>query len=226
MNDLKQQWAEIPEWQKFVLIFAAGFFILYGIYFMLIQPKKENIRKLSQEVDTLERQVNTLKRYTSPAYIKRLENEISSIQKEIAQLKDELKDVEKIIPTDKNLDQILSYISFSANRSKLVLEKFKVSDEKTVWVSYNEKTKNLKFKKHKTEQQTETKQSKPITKEVRMKQINIDILLKGDVKKLKNFLVGLSKSERYIAVDNIHLVKGEESLSSEIKLKTLYLPEE
>ncbi len=232
VEDLKQQWADIPEWQKLVLIIAAGFFVLYGIYFMFVQPKQETITKIQKEVNILESEVNRLKKFATPENLRKLDNDIVNIQNEVAKLKEELKEIEKIIPSGTNINEVLAYVSMSAMNSKMILDSFKVYKEKHVVVSYDEKNDILKIQepqKVKTAKKGKKKKKKKKKKheqKLHMKQIQIEISLKGNVKNLKAFLTNLSKSKRYIAVDKLHLVKGKDNLSSKIKLNTLYLPEE
>jgi len=231
VEDLKQQWIDIPEWQKLVILAAAGFFILYGIFFMFIQPKQESVNKLSKEVNILETEVNRLKKYATPENLRNLDKDIVKIQSEINQLKDELKILEKIIPEGTNVNQILSYVSLASLNSKMILDSFKVSKAKTVIVSYDENNDMLKIQEPSKNNKKQKKLKKKTTKKqkqqkIRMKQIDIDIDLKGNIRNLKDFLVILSKSKRYISVNSMHIVKGKDALNSKIKLNTLYLPEE
>ncbi len=227
---LKEQWIELPSWQKvlLILIFAAG--LIYGIFFLYIQPKFSEISKIEKEVSTLEKEVAFLQKVATPENIKKLNQELTKIKEKNQQLREKLSEIKKIIPEESKINKILSFISNSAYASKLTLNQFKVQKVKKVVAYYDsakdkivitdDKEKPKIAKQNKKGKKKKANSSKP--KGVKLNQVQMYADFTGDVNSLVNFLSDVSKSERYISIDNISIKKGKNNLNIKVNLSTFY----
>ncbi len=229
---LKEQWIELPSWQKILLILIFAAIIMYGIFFLSIQPKYTEISKIEKEVNSLDKEVTFLQKIATPENIKKLNQEYLSIQKENEKLKTKLKEIKKIIPEKSQINKILSFISTSASNSNITLNQFKVNKTKKVIAYYDSTNDRIIIKDEKAQQKVANKQKgkrgkkkknqPPKPKGVKLNQIQMYADMTGDIPGFVKFLTDVSKSERYISIDNIVIKKGKNDLNIKLNLSTFY----
>ena len=227
---LKEQWIELPSWQKVLLILILAAVVMYGIFFLYIQPKYGEIAKIEKEVTSLEKEVNFLHKVATPENIKRLNKEYAKIQKENQLLRKKLSEIKKIIPETSKINKILSFISTSASVNNITLNQFKVNKVRKVIAYYDstndkivitdEKKKPKAAKSHKKGKKKKPEPPKP--KGIKLNQVQMFADLTGDIPGFVKFLADVSKSERYISIDNILIRKGKDNLNIKLNLSTFY----
>ncbi len=227
---LKEQWIELPSWQKVLLVLILAAVIMYGIFFLYIQPKYEEIAKIEKDVTSLEKEVAFLQKVATPENIKKLNKEYTKIQEENRLLRQKLSEIKKIIPEASKINKILSFVSTSASANNITLNQFKVNKVRKVVAYYDsandkivitdEKKKPKAVKKQKKGKKKKTESQKP--KGVKLNQVQMFADLTGDIPGFVKFLADVSKSERYISIDNILIRKGKNNLNIKLNLSTFY----
>jgi hypothetical protein len=226
---LKEQWIELPSWQKILLILIFAALIMYGIFFLSIQPKYTEISKIEKEVSSLDKEVTFLKKIATPENIKTLNQELAKVKEKNKQLRIKLQELKKIIPEKSKINKILSFISTSAFFNNLTLNQFKVNKTRKVVAYYDSKNDKIVIKEDK-KQKTVVKKSKKGKKKkkvnqpkgVKLNQIQMYADLTGDIPGLVKFLADISKSKRYISIDSISISKGKTDLNIKLNLSTFY----
>ena len=226
---LKEQWVELPSWQKILLILIFAAIIMYGIFFLYIQPKYMEISKVEKEVNNLEKEVTFLKKIATPENIKKLNQEYAKVKKTNQELREKLKEIKKIIPEESKINKILSFISTSAETNNITLNQFKVSKVKKVVAYYDSKNDKIVIKddkgkpkpqKSKKRKNKKAKQKEP--KGIKLNQVQMAADFNGNIPGFVKFLADVSKSERYISIDNILVKKGKNDLNIKLNLSTFY----
>jgi len=226
LESLKAQWAELPEWQKMLVIFLFSVMILYGIYMVMIEGKLNEKKNLQDEVQSLQLQVERLKRAARPEIRKKLEEKYVTVQKEIEQLNKQLEELKDIVPPQEDIQYILSFISSSVFNSKMTLNSFKVSKTEDIFLRYNKLEDRLEI--------LAPSKGKKVKSSVNMKRIVISLDLVGEVSELLKFIRNLSKSERYLRVDKVVIERAKKTgkkkqasnlLQISMVVSTYYLPE-
>ncbi len=197
---LKEQWEGLPEWQKILLTALITVLIMYGIYVLIIEPKKTEKEQLKSEVDNLQVQVDRLKRFARPEIRKKLEDKLASIQAEVQNLNRELEKIKSVVPTEEKTQEILRFISDSAFKSNVVMNRFKVSPPEEIYMRYN-----------KTKDQLEVitgEQKKKDKSFIKIKRVKITLDLNSrTVGDLVDFLRKLGKSDRFFRLDRLSIEK-------------------
>jgi len=143
LTNIKEQWGNIPEWQKAFLLIALAGAVLYLIFIILISPKYDEYKTLNEEVQNLEKELELLKSSVNPQIQLVLEKKLQQVKTDIKNIENKLEVMEKIIPPKSNLDDILDAVSLSAKKSMLTLNSFKVEKEEDVILYYNKNTDRL-----------------------------------------------------------------------------------
>ena len=100
-----EKWIQLPRWQKWILILLVGMLLILLIYYFKILPMKETLEKKRKEVRSLALTVNRLKL---------VEKRKSLLMKELKELKNNIKEIEKKLPSGKEeVSQILKTITTS-----------------------------------------------------------------------------------------------------------------
>jgi len=210
---LKEQWEGLPEWQKILLTALITLLVMYGIYTLIIDPKKVEKEQLKSEVDNLQVQVDRLKRFARPEIRKKLEDKLASIQAEVQNLNRELEKIKSVVPTEEKTQEILRFISDSALKSNVIMNKFHVSPPEEIYMRYNKTKDRLEVVTGK-----QKKKDKSFIKINRVK-ITLDMNSRtvGDV---VDFLRKLGKSDRFFRLDRLSIekVKKKKGRTFSIKL--------
>ncbi|WP_456400743.1 GspMb/PilO family protein [Persephonella sp.] len=223
LESLKAQWAELPEWQKILVIFLFSGLLIYGLYMTLIESKLTEKKELTEEVQSLNLQVERLKRAARPEIRKKLEDKYTMVQREIEELNKQLERLKGIVPPSEDIQYILSFISTSVFNSKMTLNNFTVSKTEDIYLRYNKLEDRLEI--------LSPSKGKKVKSAVNMKRIVISLDMMGEVSELIRFIRNLSKSERYLRIDKVSLQRSNQNnrggnmLSINMIVSTYYLPE-
>ncbi len=215
MENIKEQWAELPEWKKLLVVGLVSLAIGYLFYAFVISEKIIERDKLNREVQNLQREVERLKRASDPRIKKRLTRKLKELEQEISMLNQKMEYLSRIIPESENPQLLLKFLSEGVKKSGLILDKFEISKPENALISY--KDNKLVIKKTK-------KNSKTRKDEISLKRVTINLNLYGDLTSLYNFIKFVGKSKRYIRIDNVRLKKSESGLRIGVQLSTFYLP--
>jgi len=214
LESLREQWEGLPEWQRVLFIAFLTVLIMYSIYTLVIEPKKLKKERLTTEVENLQAQVDKLKRFARPEIRKKLEDKLSAIKAEIAQLNKQLEEIKSIVPTEEKTQDILRFIADSAIKSHVSLNTFKVSPPEQIYMRYNRSKDRLEIVTGKQ------KKDKSFIKINRIK-INLDISSRN-VGEILTFLKKLGKSDRFFKMDKLSIEKikpkGKQSEVFNIKI--------
>ena len=224
LTNTKEQWENIPEWQKTLLLIALTGGVLYLIFIILIFPKDDEYKTLNKEVQNLEKELELLKSSTNPQIQLVLEKKLQQAKADIKNIENKLEVMKKIIPPEPNLDDILNVVSFSAKKSMLTLNSFKIEKEEDVILYYNKNTNKLEVFNPTPNKDKKEEQEIP-ENAIKLKKINITVNVSGNFNSIKNFLDEMAKSERFISAENISIKKEGGMLNSVVKLAVYYLPE-
>jgi len=220
MDDLKQQWENLPQWQKLLVIFGFSFALIYLIYILFLSEKLDEKNKLAEEVGNLSSEVETLENSIKPENKIRLQKQLQQIKKEIEELNNKLAVLEKKIPSKPETDEILDIIYKDSKQAKLTLSNFKIEKEEDVYISYNQETKKVDFfvptDKNKNPPQNSIKLKKQV--------INTSFAT-DDMSNLSKFINILSKEERFISIENMEIKKEGQGLKINLSISTYYLGE-
>ncbi|EEP59835.1 type 4a pilus biogenesis protein PilO [Sulfurihydrogenibium yellowstonense] len=140
LTNIKEQWENTPGWQKALLLIVLIVGILYLIFIILISPKYDEYKALNEEVQNLENELEVLKSSVNPQIQLVLEKKLQQVKTDLKNIENKLEVMKKIIPPKPNLDDILNVVSFSAKKSMLILNSFKVEKEEEVILYYNKST--------------------------------------------------------------------------------------
>ncbi len=200
LESLKAQWEGLPEWQKILLVGLITVLIIYGLYTLVIDPKKNDEKRLTAEVKNLQIQVDRLKRFARPEIRKKLEDKLNSIRAEIANLNKQLEEMKSVVPTEEKTQDILRFITDSALRSHIALNSFNVSRPEEIYMRYNRSKDSLEIVTDK-----QKKKDRSFIKINRIK-INLDMNSRT-VGEIVSFLKQLGRSDRFFRLDRLSIEK-------------------
>lgn len=224
--DIREQWEQTPFWQRMLLIVIGLLFFAFAVYNFLLSPKLEEYKNLNEEVSNLGNQIELLKNSVDAKKQKILEKKLEEIKEAIKQDEIKLQSLSNIIPPKPNIDDVLNIVSLTARKNMIILNFFKVDKEEEIYLYYNKDTDKLEEIKPKQYNTNNDKKIQIPENAIKLKRIVISTDMFGDMKSTKNFLDDVSKSERFIAVDNIVLKNEGSALRSTINLLVYYLPED
>ncbi len=216
MENIKGQWAELPEWKKLLVVVLVSIAVGYLFYTFIISEKIIERDSLKREVQNLQREVTRLKRASDPRIKKRLTKKLKELEQEISMLNQKMEYLSKIIPESENPQLLLKFLSEGVKNSGLILDKFEISKPENASISF----KNDKLVIKKTKKSTRAKKD-----EISLKRVTISLDLYGDLSSLYNFIKFVGKSKRYIRIDNVRINKSEAGLKARVQLSTFYLPD-
>ncbi|SNZ04108.1 hypothetical protein SAMN06265182_0555 [Persephonella hydrogeniphila] len=200
LESLKEQWEGLPEWQKVLLIGLITVLIMYGIYALIIDPKKIEEKRLTDEVKNLQVQVDRLKRFARPEIRKKLEDKLLAIKAEISNLNKQLEEIKTVVPTEEKTQDILRFIADSAIKSNVALNSFQVSPPEQIYMRYNRSKDTIEIVTVKKK-----KMDKSFIKINRIK-INLDMNSRT-VGEVVAFLRQLGTSDRFFRMDKLSIEK-------------------
>ncbi|WP_457625822.1 hypothetical protein [Persephonella sp.] len=200
LESLKEQWEGLPEWQKVLLTGLITVLIMYGVYALIIDPKKIEEKRLTDEVKNLQVQVDRLKRFARPEIRKKLEDRLLAIKAEIANLNKQLEEIKTVVPTEEKTQDILRFIADSAIKSNIALNNFSVSPPEQIYMRYNRSKDTIEIVTVKKK-----KMDKSFIKINRIK-INLDMNSRT-VGEIVAFLRQLGTSDRFFRMDRLSIEK-------------------
>ncbi|WP_297456558.1 hypothetical protein [Persephonella sp.] len=214
MDAIKEQWEELPEWQKILLVGILTVLVLYGIYVLYIEPKQVEEKRLKEEVNNLQIQVDRLKRFARPEIRKKLEDKLAQVKAEIHSLNKQLQEIKSVIPTEEQTQEILRFISDAAMRSDMAMNEFKVSNPEEVYMRYNKSRDRVEIVTDKAK-----KKDKSFIKINRVK-VQLDMNSRN-IASLIMFLRRLGQSNRFFSLDNISIEKATGKQFNAYKIKVV-----
>ncbi len=220
-DELKLQWLALESWKKLVIILVFTGAIIYLIYMFKLEPILLEKEKLSKEVSQLKSEISYLKKRATPGKIIEIENKIKEIHKDIETKKSELKILKTIIPDKAEVDKILKFIASNIYTSNLTLDKFNISKEETVYVSFNKENKTLSIRSSKRKKAKRQKREN----EVQLKRLTVNIQATGSPRKLLKYIKNLSKSKRLLIIDDVKLKTQKEGVKIDMNISTFYSQE-
>ncbi len=230
-EEIKYQWLSLPEWQRLVVvgIFVAA--IIYFFYFLVIIPKKDKVKSLNEDVTELQEKVDRLRAIAKPEKLRELNRKYLSIKKDIENLKIQIAKLEKKIPSQLNIEELIMILSNTMYMNNLRIENIGVKKEKTIYVYkegdrliFSEKKKEQKVNKVVTGQKKKTVK-KHKKEEIKLKEVTILLNAEGSIPNLKRALDSISKSRRFLSIDKLKLYKDKSGiLKYTLNLKTYYIP--
>jgi hypothetical protein len=224
LTNLKEQWENTPVWQKVLLLIVLTIGVLYLIFIILVSPRYDEYKALNEEVQNLENELEVLKSSVNPQIQLVLEKKLQQVKTDIKNIENKLEVMKKIIPPEPSLDDILGVVSFSAKKSMLILNSFKVEKEEDVILYYNKDTDKLEVF-NPTQNKDKKEEQKVPENAIKLKKINITANVSGNFNSMKNFLDEIAKSERFISVENVSIKKEGGLLAGVVKLAVYYMPE-
>ena len=222
--NIKEQWEKTPRWQKAFLLIALTGAVLYLIFIILISPKYDEYKTLSEDVQNLEKELELLKSSVNPQIQLVLEKKLQQVKANLKNIENKLEVMKKIIPPKPNLDDILDVVSLSAKKSMLTLNSFKVEKEEDVILYYNKNTDRLEVF-NPTPNKDKKEEQKIPENAIKLKKISITANVSGNFNSIKNFLDEIAKSERFISAENVSIKKEGGMLNGVVNLAIYYLPE-
>ncbi len=220
LESLKAQWEGLPEWQKILLVGLITVLIMYGLYTLVIEPKKMEEKRLTSEVENLRIQVDRLKRFARPEIRKKLEDKLNSIRAEIANLNRQLEEMKSVVPTEEKTQDILRFITDSALRAKVSLNNFKVSQPEEIYMRYNRSKDTLEI--------VTDKQKKKDKSFIKINRIRITLDMNSrTVGEIISFLKQLGRSDRFLRLDKLSIEKrkgkGLEQFNIKLVVSTYFM---
>jgi len=211
---LKEQWEGLPEWQKVLLTALITLLIMYGIYVLVIDPKKIEKEQLKSEVDNLQVQVDRLKRFARPEIRKKLEDKLASVQAEVQNLNRELEKIKSVVPTEERTQEILRFIADSALKSNMVMNRFKVSPPEEIYMRYNKTKDRL--------EEITGKQKEKDKSFIKINRVKITLDLNSrTVGNVVDFLRKLGKSDRFFRLDKLSIEKVKKKKGGTFSIKLI-----
>lgn len=230
--DIKEQLEKAKEMRKNALLIALTILILCLIS-VLILHKYDEYQNLDKEVKSLENDVALLKFAASPQMQSLLEKKKKETDVDLETTKEKLETMKKIIPSKPDLDRILNIISIDAKKSMVTLNSLKPSAEESIILFYDKNTNKLETfnpqstnNQNKVQDKNKKQEQKVPENAVTFKKININVDVSGNFNSIENFLGEISKSERFISIENISIKKEGGTLRTLISLSAYYLPEQ
>lgn len=218
--DIKEQWQQTPLWQKVILLVFISGLISYLVYISLILPKKDQKEALVAEVENMRNELEIIKQSIDPALIEKLNKKIEEIR---AQNEEKIKKIEsfqRAIPTQPEIEEVLSFVSTSAKRSFLVINNFQVEKDEEVNLYYDRKEDKLKIF-----QQDEKNKTELLEDIVKLRRIVVQSSIYGDMNRLFPFLEDFSRSQRIVNIDGLEIKKEVNKLNYILTLSVYYTPE-
>lgn len=220
--DIKQQWQETPLWQRLFLVLVLSAVISYLIFSLLISPKQEEYSMLFSEVEKLRNEAETLKSAADPKTLEKLEKKIVELRVKNQKKINRLEQFSSLIPQKPKVEEILEFISTSAQSSGLILNSFKVEKEEEVYLYYDQKDNSLK-----TVQKTDGKEKQHIPENaVHLKRTTVQFSTFGNINGIFQFIDRIGMSQRLLNVDSLNIKKEANKLSYILTISTYYSPEE
>lgn len=166
--DIKQQLSKLPTWQKVALSVVS----VIAISYFLVYPKYEEYNALNDEVQNLEKEVETLKASTNPQIQMALQKKLKQTEADIENTKGKLTTIERIIPPNPNLDDVLNTVSLSAKKDNVILNSLKVDKVEDVTLYYDKNAnKLLPFNPTQTQTKDKKQQQKIPENAIKLKKI-------------------------------------------------------
>lgn len=220
--DIKQQWQQTPLWQRIFLLIIIALVISYFIFLIFIEPNKSKYDELKVEVNNMEAQLETLKVSANVKTLEKLEKKIKELKEENYEKERKIEKFKSSIPTEAEVDKVLSFISEKSKSSGLVVNSFKVEKEEDIQLYYDDKEGTLK---------TFNKDDKNIDKKIaenliNLRKIVIQVSLHGDIKSIFPLINSISSSERVIVIDKLEIKKEVNKLNYLLTFSIYYSPEE
>ncbi len=230
-EEIKYQWLSLPEWQRLVVVSIFVAAVIYFFYFLLIAPKKERVRILEEDVAELQAKVDRLRAIAKPEKLRELNQKYLSIKKDIENLKVKIRELEKRIPSEQKVEELVTILSNILYTNNLSVESIGIKKEKTIYVYkegerlvFMEKSKTAKNRKKVAVKKKQSKEKEKKVK-IKLKELNIVLDATGSIPNLKRALDLIYQSERFLAVDRLKLYKDKNGiLRYSMGIKTYYIP--
>ncbi len=222
MEDIKSQWENAPDWQKFLVILLISASIGYLLYSLFLVDKIKEKETLARDVNNLKLEVLRLQKASHPRIKKKLMKKLKELENEIQLLNQKMEYLSKIIPEQEDPQFLLNFLSVGAKKTGMILEKFQISKPEDTIIGYKdnqlviERIKNDKDRKRKYIKRKD---------QIKLKRIKITLNMLGDLNSLYNYIKYIGKSKRFIRTDQVVINKIQNLLKITIKLSTFYLPE-
>ena len=213
-EELKLQWLALEPWKRFGIVLTFAGIIVYLIYMFKLDPILTEKDNLTKEIRQLKTEISILKARANPRKIAELEKEIKEVQKDIKKRKFELKKLKTIVPDKAEVDKILKSITINVYKSNLILNKFDISNENTVYLSYDKKNNKIIMNAKKNEKNT-----------ILLKRLTITLKITGSFKNLLKYIKALSKLKRLVIIDSISMRSVKDTLKIDMSISTFYSQE-
>lgn len=127
MEKIIAQFRTLPQWQRLFLLAAIPLALSVSIWFMLISPAREEIKKLTGEIETRKTEIKNIRASMNPALIENLKKEEANLRAELQLKEEEQRRLVGEIPEEGEIGLLLRNIGQIAKKSGVVLLSMQIS---------------------------------------------------------------------------------------------------
>jgi Tfp pilus assembly protein PilO len=188
---------ELPQWQRVFVLVGLPIALVVFLYFLLLQPAKEEMGKLKDQKEKTQSEIETLQRSTNSRFLENLKKKEEETRRLLEEKEKELSAMVGTIPTKKDVSVVLKNIGLLAKRSGLTITNVQIQPgQETLYVlqsAGNEKfVKELQPQPQQAQQQ-QKKQQQQKQEGVKYIKQSIKVSFTGTYPAVEKFMEGMSK---------------------------------
>jgi Tfp pilus assembly protein PilO len=222
---------ELPQWQRVFVFVGLPIALVVFLYFLLLQPAKEEMGKLKDQKEKTQSEIENLQRSTNSRFLENLKKKEEETRRLLEEKEKELSAMVGTIPTKKDVSVVLKNIGLLAKRSGLTITNVQIQPgQETLYVlqsAGNEKfVKELQPQPQQAQQQ-QKKQQQQKQEGVKYIKQSIKVSFTGTYPAVERFMEGMSKGGVISYPSNIQISQTEaEKLRGELDVFVLIKEEE
>jgi len=188
---------ELPQWQRVFVLVGLPIALVVFLYFLLLQPAKEEMGKLKDQKEKTQWEIENLQRSTNPRFLENLKKKEEETRRLLEEKEKELSAMVGTIPTKKDVSVVLKNIGLLAKRSGLTITNVQIQPgQETLYVlqsAGDEKfVKELQPQPQQAQQQ-QKKQQQQKQEGVKYIKQSIKVSFTGTYPAVEKFMEGMSK---------------------------------
>ncbi|ADC88684.1 hypothetical protein Thal_0046 [Thermocrinis albus DSM 14484] len=232
MESLRRQWEQLPQWQKYILLFLLPILAGAYVWMMLVSPNVEKLESLRREKAQLEQEIKNLKVASDPRTLENLKKREEEMETQLRQKQAELEAVVGQIPTVKDGGSVIRAIGQMARSTGVVILSVNLSTpQKTRYVLEDKERKKVTVvqqqQPQQQQQQKQQKEVKPAKPSVEYPTGELKLVFEGTPQRVRTFLTALERGGVVSYPQSLSLSRGEKGkVKGELTIKVIFREEE
>ncbi|MCS7262526.1 MAG: hypothetical protein NZ560_03830 [Aquificaceae bacterium] len=234
MDKLIAQFRALPQWQRLFLLVLVPFGLSVYVWYMLLSPAREEVRKFKVEIQTRKTEIQNIKASLNPALIENLKKEEARLRTELQLKEEEQRRLVGEIPKEGDVGLLLRNIGQVARRSGVVLLSMQVSSPQSVTYVLVEEGGRKKVIEAQPQQQPQQQQAQQQPQQkpqqaqpqnppqgVSFQRIELKVSLTGSYPSVKDFINNLRKEGVISYPTSLSITPEGSQVKAEITIQLL-----